>query len=98
VPLITLIDLNDVWVGFDLREDHVRIPALGDRSITVEVKLISTNGEYACWRATRASKSLLDLPPFHLRCHARRGAECYLSFQEAHPRCNTTNSYCSAID
>ena len=66
VPLITLIDLNDVWVGFDLREDlvrtikvgdrfNVRIPALGDRSITVEVKLIATKGEYASWRATRAT-------------------------------------------
>src|ERR1700721_291311 len=58
VPLITLIDLADVWIHFDLREDllktlkvgdrfNVRVPALDDRSITVEVKLISTKGEYA---------------------------------------------------
>jgi HlyD family secretion protein len=50
VPLVTLIDLNDMWVHFDLREDlvksvkvgdrfDVRIPALADRRITVEVKL-----------------------------------------------------------
>src|SRR5712672_2752888 len=31
VPLITLIDLNDVWVGFDLREDLVRTIKIGDR-------------------------------------------------------------------
>lgn len=58
VPLVTLVDLNDLWVHFDLREDlvktlkvgdrfDVRIPALGDRRITVEVKLIATKGEYA---------------------------------------------------
>src|SRR5262245_29817617 len=57
VPLVTLIDLNDLWVHFDLREDlvktlkvgdrfDVRIPALADRRITVEVRLIATKGEY----------------------------------------------------
>src|SRR5262245_25737664 len=46
VPLVTLIDLNDLWIHFDLREDlvkslkvgdrfKVRIPALGDRPISV---------------------------------------------------------------
>jgi multidrug resistance efflux pump len=55
VPLVTLIDLNDLWVHFDLREDlvktlkvgdrfDVRIPALSDRRITVEVRLIATKG------------------------------------------------------
>src|SRR5208337_3024496 len=58
VPLVTLVDLNDMWVHFDLREDlvrtlkigdrfDVRIPALADRRITVEVRLIATKGEYA---------------------------------------------------
>jgi multidrug resistance efflux pump len=53
VPLVTLIDLGDIWIHFDLREDLVknlkigdryvvRIPALGDRRITIEVKLIAT--------------------------------------------------------
>src|SRR5215467_4293029 len=31
VPLVTLIDLNDLWVHFDLREDLVRTLKLGDR-------------------------------------------------------------------
>ena len=64
--LVTLIDLADLSVHFDMREDlvkghkvgdrfDVRIPALGDRSVTVEVKLIATKGEYASWRATRAT-------------------------------------------
>ena len=66
VPLVTLIDLNDLWIHFDLREDlvktlkvgdriGVRIPALNDRRIIAEVKLIATKGEYASWRATRAT-------------------------------------------
>jgi HlyD family secretion protein len=79
VPLVTLIDLNDVWIHFDLREDlvktlklgdrfDVRIPALGDRRITVEVRLIATKGEYASWRATRATGDF-DLRTFAIRAY-----------------------------
>jgi HlyD family secretion protein len=98
VPLITLIDLNDVWVGFDLREDlvrtikigdrfDVRIPALGDRRITVEVKLIATKGEYASWRATRATGEF-DLRTFAIRAYPvdklpelRPGMSAYLDWR-----------------
>jgi len=98
VPLVTLIDLNDVWVGFDLREDlvrtikvgdrfNVRIPALGDRSITVEVKLIATKGEYASWRATRATGEF-DLRTFAIRAYPvdklpelRPGMSAYLDWR-----------------
>jgi HlyD family secretion protein len=98
VPLITLINLNDVWVGFDLREDlvrtlkigdhfNVRIPALGDRSITVEVKLIATKGEYASWRATRATGEF-DLRTFAIRAYPvdklpelRPGMSAYLDWR-----------------
>jgi HlyD family secretion protein len=97
VPLITLIDLNDMWVHFDLREDlvktlkvgdrfKVRIPALGDREITVEVKLIATKGEYASWRATRATGDF-DLRTFSIRAYPvdevaglRPGMSAYLDF------------------
>ena len=79
VPLFTLIDLNDTWAHFDLREDlartlkvgdrfTVRVPALGDRTITVEVKLIATRGEYASWRATRATGDF-DLRTFEVRAY-----------------------------
>ena len=79
VALVTLIDLNDLWVHFDLREDlvktlkvgdrfDVRVPALGDRRITVEVKLIATKGEYASWRATRATGDF-DLRTFSVRAY-----------------------------
>jgi HlyD family secretion protein len=79
VPLVTLIDLNDLWIHFDLREDlvrtlkvgdrlGVRIPALNDRSLTVEVKLIATKGEYASWRATRSTGDF-DLRTFSIRAY-----------------------------
>jgi HlyD family secretion protein len=98
VPLVTLIDLNDVWIHFDLREDlvktlkvgdrfDVRIPALGDRSVNVEVKLIATKGEYASWRATRATGDF-DLRTFAIRAYPvdkvpelRPGMSAYLDWR-----------------
>ena len=79
VPLLTLIDLDDVWLHFDLREDlirtlkvgdrfNVRVPALDDRTITAEVKLIAARGEYASWRATRATGDF-DLRTFSIRAY-----------------------------
>jgi HlyD family secretion protein len=98
VPLVTLVDLNDLWIHFDLREDlvktlkvgdrlNVRIPALGDRQITVEVKLIATKGEYASWRATRATGDF-DLRTFSIRAYPvdtvpelRPGMSAYLDWR-----------------
>ena len=98
VPLVTLIDLNNTWVHFDLREDlartvkvgdrfAVRVPALGDRAIAVEVKLIATRGEYASWRATRATGDF-DLRTFEVRAYPvdqvpelRPGMSAYTDWQ-----------------
>src|SRR6516165_1674140 len=79
VPLVTLIDLNDVWIHFDLREDLVKtlkvgdrfavhIPALSDRRILVEVKLIATKGEYASWRSARNNGGV-DLRTLSIRAY-----------------------------
>jgi HlyD family secretion protein len=79
VPLLSLVDLEDTSVRFDLRDDllkglkvgdrlEVRIPALGDRKLTVEVKLIYSKGEYAGWRATRATGDF-DLRTFQIRAY-----------------------------
>ena len=46
----------------------MRVPALGDRAITVEVKIIAPNGEYAGWRATRATGDF-DLRTFEVRAY-----------------------------
>jgi len=79
VPLITLVDLGDMWVQFDLREDllhdlkpgskiDVRVPALGDRVVPLEVRVIGAKGEYTGWRATRASGDF-DLRTFEIRAY-----------------------------
>jgi HlyD family secretion protein len=79
VPLLTLIDLSDIWVRFDLREDlvkglkigdrfQVRVPALSDKLVTVQVHKIATRGEYAGWRATRATGDF-DLRTFEIRAY-----------------------------
>jgi HlyD family secretion protein len=98
VPLVTLINLADVWIHFDLREDLVKelkvgdrfdvhIPALADRRVTVEVKLVATKGEYASWRATRASGDF-DLRTFSIRAYPvqpvpelRPGMSAYLDWR-----------------
>jgi HlyD family secretion protein len=98
VPLVTLIDLADVWIHFDLREDlvkdlkvgdrfDVRIPALDDRRVTVAIKLIATKGEYASWRATRATGDF-DLRTFSIRAYPvqpvpelRPGMSAYLDWR-----------------
>jgi HlyD family secretion protein len=98
VPLVTLIDLADVWIHFDLREDlvkslkvgdrfDVRIPALDERRVTVEVRLIAGKGEYASWRATRASGDF-DLRTFSIRAYPvqpvqelRPGMSAYLDWR-----------------
>ena len=85
VPLVTLIDLNDLWIHFDLSENLVRtlklgdrfdvlIPALSDRRITVEAKLIATKGEYASWRATRANRRFRPAHILDARLSHRKGA------------------------
>jgi HlyD family secretion protein len=79
VPLLSLIDLSDTWLFFSLREDlmadlkvgdefTVRVPALGDRKIVAEVRVIAAKGEYAGWRATRATGDF-DLRTFAIRAY-----------------------------
>lgn len=101
VPLITLVDLGDMWVQFDLREDllrdlrpgsriNVRVPALGDRVIGLEVRVIGAKGEYTGWRATRASGDF-DLRTFEIRAYPtqpveglRPGMSVYTDWGERH--------------
>jgi HlyD family secretion protein len=79
IPLISLVDLHDMWVQFDLREDllrdlkvgskiDVRVPALGNRVVTLEVRVIGSKGEYTGWRSTRASGDF-DLRTFEIRAY-----------------------------
>jgi HlyD family secretion protein len=79
VPLLSIVDLGDIWFSFDLREDllkgrrvgdrfEVRVPALGDQPVEVEIKTIASRGEYSGWRATRATGDF-DLRTFEIRAY-----------------------------
>jgi HlyD family secretion protein len=76
-PILTLVNLTDVWVVFNLRENelaHVKIgtemtgkiPALGGKPVRFAVYYISPKGEYATWRATRQSSGY-DIKTFEVR-------------------------------
>jgi len=76
-PIISLVNLDDSWAVFNLREDELaairidtkitgKVPALGDRVVTFSVYYISPKGEYATWRATRQSSGY-DIKTFEVR-------------------------------
>lgn len=78
-PVITLVDLEDVWVVFNIREDllagiekgarfEARFPALAVERVLLEVTYISVMGDFATWNATKASGDF-DMKTFEV--HAR---------------------------
>ena len=75
-PILTLVDLGDVWVTFPVREDllpqfevgrvlHVQVPALG-REVEVKVFNVAALGDFATWRATN-EKAGFDLKSFEVK-------------------------------
>ena len=76
-PIVTIVDDNDCWVVFNLREDllakikdgtefNVKIPAIGKEPVKVRVNYISVMGDFANWRATKA-KGDFDMKTFEVR-------------------------------
>lgn len=69
--------MNDLWFTFNVREDFlegieigdvrtVRVPALADREVEARVTLMNVLGQFAAWRATRATGDF-DLRTFEIR-------------------------------
>ncbi|KAA1176514.1 HlyD family secretion protein [Rhizobium tropici] len=78
-PLFSLIDMQNPWFTFNLREDllkglkvgdsfDITVPALRNAKITVKVTTINAQGQYATWRATRATGDF-DLRTFEVRAN-----------------------------
>ena len=76
-PIVTIVDDNDCWIVFNLREDllakikdgtefNVKIPAIGKEPVKVRVNYISVMGDFANWRATKA-KGDFDMKTFEVR-------------------------------
>jgi HlyD family secretion protein len=77
LPVVSIVNLQDVWMTFNLREDllanirmgsifRVRVPALGNKEIPVKVNYIAPKGDFATWRATKATGDF-DLKTFEVR-------------------------------
>ena len=76
-PIVTLVDDNDCWVTFNLREDlltkikngtelNIQIPAISKQPLKFKVNYISVLGNFATWRATKA-KGDFDMKTFEVR-------------------------------
>ncbi|MCF0209752.1 MAG: efflux RND transporter periplasmic adaptor subunit [Bacteroidales bacterium] len=76
-PIMSIVDLNDVWITFNVREDLLgtikmgdiltaTIPALGNKEIKLKVNHIKALGSYATWKATKLT-SEYDTKTFEVK-------------------------------
>jgi Multidrug resistance efflux pump len=63
-PLMSIVDLSDIWITFNVRENllskinmgdiiDAKVPALGNKEIKIRVNYIKVLGSYATWKATK---------------------------------------------
>ena len=75
-PVVTIIDINDAWAIFHIREDYLKdfpkgkevqatIPALSNEVYTFEISHISVMGDFATWRATDSTQGF-DMRTFEV--------------------------------
>jgi len=78
-PVMNLIDTQDEWVVFNIREDKMAdfkigtkfkgiVPALGNQEIEMEVKHIAVQADFATWTATK-SKGDFDKKTFSIKAY-----------------------------
>lgn len=76
-PIMNIALMDDMWVTFNVREDHLGrfkmngrvealIPALGDRSVTLKVYYMKDLGSYAAWKATKTTGQY-DMKTFEVK-------------------------------
>ena len=75
-PVVTIVDLSDIWVTFNLREDllaaiqkgsiiSARFPALGMKEVSLKVTYINVLGDFATWNATK-TRGDFDMKTFEI--------------------------------
>ena len=75
-PVVTLLDMNDLWVTFNIKEDllpkikigsvlQAYVPGIG-RTIELKVYYMAVQAEYATWSATR-TKGDFDIRTFEVK-------------------------------
>ena len=76
-PIMNVVDLNDIWVTFSIREDLLKnikmgselnalIPALDNKKVTLKVYYMKDMGTYAAWKATKTTGQY-DVKTFEVR-------------------------------
>ena len=84
-PVMSVIDLNDMWFTFNVREDYlhglkqgdrirVYIPALDNFECTAMVNYIAVRESYATWKATKET-DMYDAKTFEVRAVPERAVE-----------------------
>ena len=79
-PIMSIVDLNDIWFSFNIREDllgdlkmgktfNVKIPALNNEVIAVKVTYIKVLASYATWKATKTTGQF-DVKTFEVRARS----------------------------
>lgn len=83
-PIVTLVDIDNPWATFAVREDllrdvrigtrfRARVPAL-DRTLEFEVFHVAALGDFATWKAT-SEKNAFDLKSFEVKARPVTPAE-----------------------
>ena len=76
-PIMNIALINDMWVTFNIREDHLNnfkmnqtfkatIPALGNKEVTLKVYYMKDLGSYAAWKATKTTGQF-DMKTFEVK-------------------------------
>lgn len=76
-PVMDVLDLSDMWVSFNVREDQLKdlrmgetftafVPALDNKEIELEVTYMKDMGSYAAWRATKTTGQY-DIKTFRVK-------------------------------
>jgi HlyD family secretion protein len=76
-PIMSIVDLNDMWFTFNVREDllgdlkmgktfRVKVPALKNQIIEVKINYIKALASYATWKATKTTGQF-DVKTFEVR-------------------------------
>ncbi len=78
-PIVNLIDVNDIWVYFNIKETMLDkfkmgtkfdaiIPGLGNKKVKLEVKYVAAQGDFATWNATK-SQGDFDMKTFLIKAY-----------------------------
>ncbi|MGC3977516.1 MAG: efflux RND transporter periplasmic adaptor subunit [Paludibacteraceae bacterium] len=84
-PIMSIIDLNDIWFTFNVREDllgsmkegtvvKVKIPALENKVVEAKIFNMKALASYATWRSTKTSGQI-DVKTFEVKARPMNKVE-----------------------